>query len=205
MRFSTPLPEEIRDRAFRVEEALALGVTRKRLRGVDLRAPFYGVRVPLSVPWGVRARARAALLVLPEGSLVVGLHAVAVAGLPAPMSWDDLVERPLEVAVPLRLREPRPRRNLDVGVLPWRTRCRTVVDDGVPRPADEDLWAHVVGAGTPRLSPDGVLELGRAVLERGGGDPSAMREALGRVPPAIATRARLHLARLERTKSAGRP
>lgn len=209
MRYATPLPAEVQDRPFRVSEALALGVTRKRLRSIDLRAPFYGVRVHLFVTWGIHTRAQAAMLVLPEDCLLVGLHAVAFAGLPQPLGWAGVMERPLTVAVPAGLREPRTRTNLDVGILPWRMRCRTVVDLGVPRPADEDLWAHVVGAGAPLLSPDRALELGRAVLARADGDPGVLHAAPGRVPPAIALRARWHLDRLlrsgQRERDAERP
>jgi hypothetical protein len=41
-----PLPPRIDARPFTIAEALRLGVTRDRLRGPDLEAPFEGVRIP---------------------------------------------------------------------------------------------------------------------------------------------------------------
>lgn len=54
-----PLPRELRARPFTVEEARALGLSPKRMRGRDLSAPFRGVRTRAGAPLPTLERWRA--------------------------------------------------------------------------------------------------------------------------------------------------
>lgn len=55
-----PLPDELRNRAFSVGEALQHGLTSGRLRGRDLERPFHGVRMPRGTTSGAAPREGAA-------------------------------------------------------------------------------------------------------------------------------------------------
>ena len=107
MPLPSPLPPELVSRPFLVREALGLGVSPRRLRARDLRAPHRQVRVPAGLPWTLLLRCRCAQLVLPDGSAFAGATAVALLELPAPRGADDPLEAPLRVAVPSGVVRPR--------------------------------------------------------------------------------------------------
>ncbi|MBF5082494.1 hypothetical protein [Quadrisphaera sp. INWT6] len=187
MHRATPLPDELLSRPFRVSEALELGLTRKRLRSADLWMPYRGVRVPRALGWDPRLRARSGLLVCPPGTLVVGLDALAVAGLPLPISEEALLERRLAVCAPPST-DPFENDQLAVRWAAVSQLLPRVLDEGVLRLADTDLWLHEVLGGRHQLTAGYRARLGRAVVERVDGDQRVLRAAVDRL--GSSTRAR---------------
>lgn len=194
MRRAAPLPPELSGRPFTVREALALGVTPKRLRSADVWAPFRGVRVPVALGWDARLRARAGLLVCPPGTSVVGLHAVAAAGLALSHGFEAvLADEPLLVRVPLSTWHwDWSRAGFAVDPVPLPVTVPRTTGDGARRPADAHLWARVVAWPSPRLHPRRhrpyAITLGAQVVERHGGDPTALGEAVRALSPAVRPR-----------------
>lgn len=90
-----------------MQEAQALGVSRERLRGRDLRAPHRGVRVPADLPDDLVTRCRAASLALPAGAVFTGRTAAVLCELPWRLGAPPLLSQPLEAVVPPPLRAPR--------------------------------------------------------------------------------------------------
>ncbi|MBC3760135.1 hypothetical protein ACUN7V_13495 [Quadrisphaera oryzae] len=199
------LPPELADRPFRVSEALALGVTPKRLRSADLWAPFRGVRAPVSLGWSPLLRARAGLLVCPPGTSVVGLHAVAAAGLVLPYGFEAvLADEPLLVRVPLSTWHWNwSRVGFAVDPAPLPATVPRVTDDGARRPADAHLWARVVAWPSPRLHRlrhrPYALTLGAQVVERLGGDLAPLQDAVLVLPQGVRHRLVPLIAELART------
>lgn len=186
-------------RPFRVAEALALGVTRKRLGSSDLWAPFHGVRVPVALGWDPLLRATTGLMVCPAGTLLAGLHAVEVAGLRLPTGTPPLDVQPLLVSPPLAhggwLRQGWSRQGfaVDPTLLPRRVPLST--GDGALRPSDADLWARTVTWPWLPLSPFRrrayAVGLGHDVADRlGSGTGEALQAAVGRLPRTFRERAR---------------
>lgn len=210
MHRATPLPPQLADRPFRVAEALALGVTAKRLRSDDLWAPFRGVRVPVAIGWSPLLRARAGLLVCPPGTSVTGLHAVAAAGLLLPHGFQAvLADEPLMVRVPLSTWHwAWSREGFAVDPVPLPVTVPRTTGDGASRPADAHLWARVVAWPSPRLHPVRhrayALRLGLDVLERLGGDERPLQDAVRALPPPVRARvAPLLVALLEQACGGG--
>lgn len=79
-----PLPAELRGRPFLLEEALRLGVTRRRLAGSRFRRIFRRVYVGAEVPDSVELRCRAAALVLPAHMVFCGFTAALLYRIPVP-------------------------------------------------------------------------------------------------------------------------
>lgn len=96
----TPLPPQLRGRAFRVDEAIEL--SSKRLRSQDLWAPIRGVRVPDNQRT-VSDICRAIELTLPPGSAFSHSTAARLWGLPLPLSVGDEVH----ITTPLGIRARR--------------------------------------------------------------------------------------------------
>ena len=107
MVLAAALPPVLRHRPFTVHEALALGVSRERLRGRDLRAPHRGVRVPGHLPDDLETRCLAASLALPASAVFTGRTAAVLCGLPWRLGAPELLSQPLEVAVAPPRRAPR--------------------------------------------------------------------------------------------------
>lgn len=80
------LPEDLVGRAFRVEEARASGLTRRQLDGPAVRRVHRGVFVDAAEPDSLALRCAAALLAMPEGSVVSHHTAAELRGLPVPKS-----------------------------------------------------------------------------------------------------------------------
>ena len=170
-----------------MREALALGLTPRRLRARDLRAPHRQVRVPAALPWTLPLRCRAALLVLPAGSVVAGATAVALLELPAPLGAPDPMDEAIDVAVPpLRVR-PRVE-GVEVVAHPLRSEAPVVRRDGVPvlhpawtwagRCGDLDLVEAVALGDAVRRRADDLGEALRAALALDGRARDAALEAL---------------------------
>ncbi len=193
MHRATPLPDTLLDRPFRVAEALALGMTPKRLRSNDVWAPYRGVRVRCALEWTPRLRARSGLLVCPPGTLVTGFDALAVAGLPLPFSEERLLERRLAVAAPVST-DPFTHDQLDVEWMPVPQHLPRVLDEGVLRLEDADLWLRLVLRHHLDLTASYRGRLGTALLGRWGGDPGPALTAVERLAPALRTAGRAVLA-----------
>ncbi|TXR57937.1 hypothetical protein [Quadrisphaera setariae] len=193
MHRATPLPDELAGRPFRVDEALALGVTRKRLDSADLWAPFRGVRVPVALGWDSVLRGRAGLLVCPPGTILAGLHAVAAAGLRVPVGLPPLDLQPLLVSPPFSTRGwSRQGFAVDTALLPRRVPLTS--SDGALRPSDADLWARTVAWPWLPLTPfrRRAYSAGLAidVADRiGPGTAGALSSAFWRLPPGLRPRA----------------
>jgi hypothetical protein len=99
------LPEELRDRAFSIREALELDVPAGRLRRVDLGRPHRGVRVRNLQEDSVESRCRMYLPRLGEGQYFSHLTAARLWGLWLPTRWT--ADEPLHVTVPQPGRAPR--------------------------------------------------------------------------------------------------
>jgi len=81
------LPERLHERIFSVADAPEL--SRARLRGADLAAPFYGVRLPSGRPPTLLERCRARATRLPSSVFFSHLTAARLHGLPIPHGADD--------------------------------------------------------------------------------------------------------------------
>jgi len=175
----SPLPPSLAHRPFLVREALALGLTSRRLRAGDLRAPHRQVRVPVSLPWTLEVRARAALLVLPAGSVIVGATAVALLELPAPLGAPDPLDGPIGVAVPPRVVRPRVE-GVEVAAQVLRPQALVVRRGGVPVLHPAWVWAERCAD----LDLVEAVALGDAVRRRADDVGEALRAALALESPA---------------------
>ena len=175
----SPLPPSLSGRPFLVREALALGLTPRRLRARDLRAPHRQVRVPASLPWTLELRARAALLVLPRGAVFAGATAVALLDLPAPLGADEPLEEPLRVAVPPRVVRPRVE---GVTVRPQALDPAAVVVRRGAVPVLHPAWAWADRCADLDLVE--AVALGDAVRRRSDDVGEALRAALALEGPA---------------------
>jgi len=181
---ATPLPAELLARPFTVSRALELGLTRKRLRSADLWMPYRGVRVPRALGWDLTLRARSGLLVCPEGTLVVGFDALAVAGLPLPVSEEVLLGRRLAICPPAATDAYEN----DQFAIRWPAvslLLPRVLDDGVLRLADADLWLQEVLRHRYQLTAGYRARLGLAVVDRVGGDRRLLEAAVHRLGPSL--------------------
>ncbi|TNM59689.1 DUF559 domain-containing protein [Streptomyces sp. NP160] len=172
-----PLPARLRHRSFTVDEALALGVSERRLRAADLRAPHRGVRVSLGVEWTPLVALQCALLAGPEGAVGTGAHAVVALGLPAPFGAPDPTTAEPVLALPRGTRAPR-RSGFAVRPARLHPQTRTCRVRGVLLLSPEDLWAQRCG----ELDEESAVAPGDAVLRVLRNDLAAMRAALERLP-----------------------
>lgn len=85
---SPAIPPELLTAPFRVARGAALGVSAATLRGPRFRAPFPGVRVAATLEDTLRVRAAAALVALPDGSVLSCHTAAEVRRIPVPTEPD---------------------------------------------------------------------------------------------------------------------
>ncbi|MGQ7296199.1 DUF559 domain-containing protein [Quadrisphaera sp. KR29] len=172
-----PLPARLRHRPFTTEEALALGVTARRLRAADLRAPHRGVRVSRGVEWTPLVALQCAVLAAPPGALGTGAHAVVALGLPTPFGEPDPLLSEPQLAVP---RGARLRHQSGLAVRRQRLHpeTRETRVRGVRLLSPEDLWAQRCG----ELDEESAVALGDGVLRLLRDDLRAMHAALERLP-----------------------
>ncbi|PWJ48630.1 Protein of unknown function [Quadrisphaera granulorum] len=173
----TPLPAQLRYRPFTVAEARKLGVSDKRMRSSDLRAPFRGVRVSTGLRWTLLLRAQCALLAAPPGSVVTGANAVEILGLPTPFGARPAMDGDVTIAVPAGTRGPE-RHGIVVRHHPIHPACGRWVIGDVGLPALEDLWADRCAD----LDEESAIALGDAVLRRLKNHRQAMSAAVDRLP-----------------------
>ena len=93
------LPPELADRPFSVGEAMAAGLGRKRLRGHDLSAPFYGVRSP-QTPRSALALCEAYLPRMHAGQYFSHVSAALLYGIPLPRIWEQRASVDVSVSAP---------------------------------------------------------------------------------------------------------
>lgn len=166
-RLPSALPDELAT-VFTRGEALAAGVTARRLRARDLETPFRGVRrspgvapeaddAPLARDRALRARvlrdAEAYLPLMPPGGFIAGLSAAVLLGGPVPSVGD------LEVGVLAPARSPR-----RVGIRGRKLAPHLVhlmQCDGIPISTPASTWA-MLGA---ELSVDDLIRLGDAFVK----------------------------------------
>jgi hypothetical protein len=84
------IPPALSKGPFRYEEALRLGVTRRQLAGDRFRRVFRRVYVSAALPDSMELRCRAALLVVPTGSVFCGVTAARLYGVPLPETGDHV-------------------------------------------------------------------------------------------------------------------
>ncbi|WP_210480730.1 endonuclease domain-containing protein [Naasia sp. SYSU D00948] len=183
---STPLPRWAEE-PFRTRDAAARGVTKGRLRGPDLDAPFRGVRTTGAVGGSVLDRCAAYAAVMAPGQFFSHRTAARIHGLPVPGADED---EPLHVCVYRPDRAPRM-----AGVVGHHTtveRVDTVICNGwfVTSPAHtlrqlaSELTLEqlvivgdaLVGGSAPLCTPDELAGL----LPRAGGarGVATLREAI---------------------------
>ncbi|WP_060915691.1 DUF559 domain-containing protein [Microbacterium oleivorans] len=105
MRRPRPLPENLRDRAFHIDDARRAGVTAGRLDAGDLAIPYSGVRVPAGRDLeSLAARARQFAERMRPWQFFSHSTALALYGAPLPA---DRVSQRLQVAAHRPDREPR--------------------------------------------------------------------------------------------------
>ena len=187
----TPLPAQLRQRPFTVAEARKLGVSDKRMRSSDLRAPYRGVRVSTGLGWSLLLRAHCALLTAPPGSVVTGADAVEILGLPTPFGARPAMDRDVTIAVPAGTRGPE-RLGVTVRARPLHPAARRWIIGDVGLPALEDLWADRCAD----LDTESAIALGDAVLRRLKDDRAAMSAAVERLPLSQQPQARRVLAQV---------
>lgn len=206
MRTPSLLPEPLRGAAFRASDAHRSGVSRRRLRGTDLEAPFIDARVA-QVASVLDLAASYAVRMAPD-HVFGGLTAARLWGLPVPREWTR--SEPLVVARPRGTTRGRARGTVHISFdpdaldatehrgLPVLAPVATAVT--LARALDHERLVHVLDAlltGSERY-PD--LELPRRpharpeqllawLSKRGGlhGVP-AMRAALADARPGVDSR-----------------
>lgn len=106
MRDPTPLPEELRERAFSLESGRSLGVSRKRMLASDLEIPFRGVRAAHELN-DVRARCEAySCRMLPQHCFSQ-VTAAVLWGMPLPRALE--IRAAIDVSAPDGRTRPRMR------------------------------------------------------------------------------------------------
>jgi very-short-patch-repair endonuclease len=103
MRKASRLPRPLSVAPFSVEQALASGVSARRLRARDLSAPFHGVRVPAPVPT-LAQRCLALQTWLPEYAFFSDATAALLMGVPIPLPLER--DARVHVTVPPGQRAP---------------------------------------------------------------------------------------------------
>lgn len=192
MRRPSPLPPQLSSVPFTTADALAAGVTPRRLRSKSLMTPFRGVRVDGGTRATLVDRCKAYAVIMPAGQVFFGPTAAVLSGIPLPMA----VERDsrLHVASIDGSRAPRRR-----GVVGSSTSASPRLVDvpgvhGARMTAPADTWCSLsasLGLDDLIAAGDRLLGLPRPLASFGEIDDARARH--GRRPGAT----RLSLARRE--------
>ena len=151
------IPEHLAGRPFLLTEASAAGVSRKVLDGARFRAPFRGVRVPMTFEDTLLVRCRAALLVLPDDAVLSHATAARLHGLPMPGDWRTEPVDVLSAVRGLRRRGVRVHESEEPRAFAETT---TVGLETTSVPA-------TLGHLATELDVDGLVVLGDSALRRG--------------------------------------
>jgi len=184
MRRPRPLPENLRDRAFHVDDACRAGVTAGRLDASDLAIPYPGVRVPVGHDLeSLAARARQFAERMRPWQFFSHSTALALYGAPIP---SDRASQRLHVAAHRPDREPRVAGVVGHRLGPGVADVREV--EGLRAEAPAMAWRHVaswwshedlVAAGDFLVGTRGLLTLDDLAAEvaKGPGRGQAALEA----------------------------
>lgn len=157
MRLPAPLPPALADRAFRVDEAASLDLSRGRTRRTDLTSPLWGVRSPATKDF-CDALAAPARIIAPDEAFS-HQTAARILGLPLPDVWtaDEPWHITGENELPrLRRRQVTSHRSLD---------HRDVVSvAGVRCTHPVVTWADLAST----LTVDDLVIMGDAMVQAGG-------------------------------------
>ncbi|MFD1573057.1 hypothetical protein ACFSEO_02870 [Agromyces cerinus subsp. nitratus] len=158
MRPPTPLPHSMAAAPFTVRAALDAGVTARRVRSIELVAPFHGVRASRRATDTFLGRCRAYAAIMPTGHVFSGRTAAVLCGLPLPAA----IERDGRVEVTALEGARAPRRR---GVIGRSTRLNPnlVAAPGVPgafMTAPADAWCELADV----LSLDDLIAAGERLL-----------------------------------------
>ncbi len=173
MRRPTPLPNVLADRAFRVDEATLIPISRGRTRRSDLTSPLWGVRSPPITSFWQAIRA-AGCVIAPDEAFS-HLTAARMMGLPLPQPWGP--EEPWHITGENEL--PRMRRGHVVSHRSVDERGVVVVD-GLRCTDPLTTWADLASS----LALDDLVVMGDAIVELGDGF------SIGALRGVIRTRAR---------------
>ena len=153
----TPLPPELRGRAFAVREAITLGMTTGQLESKRLVRPFKGGRVPESVideENAILRRARAFAPLLLPGQYFSHTTAAVLLGLRLPSGFEEDV---LHVTSTAGRRAPR-----RVGVAGHRSHCPPIAARRIPTSSPIETWLHCADV----LSPTDLVIMGDGLVAR---------------------------------------
>lgn len=138
-----PLPDDLAVGPFSVRDALARGVSPKRLLSADLSAPFWGVRDGVHPELSLRSLVDARAVRMPPGTFYSHRTAAQLWGIPLPRRLDSLL--PLHIASDAPHRGPTGRGTVGHHVHIHRRDLRTT--EGVTLTSLErtvfDLAAHL--------------------------------------------------------------
>jgi hypothetical protein len=173
----TALPPELLGEPFPVALARSLGITRRRLQGADLTAPFRAVRVAGPLPGSAADLSRSYAQRMPPTHVISHQTAALLHGLPLPARI--AADTRIHVTVPAGTRPPQM-----TGVIGHETRTELLdVEylDGIPVTSPLQTWADLatvlprtalvavadalMGGDRPAYSP---VDLHRTILARAG-------------------------------------
>jgi hypothetical protein len=176
---AAPLPLDLTRRPFLASEALARGLTRKRLRARDLWTPTRGVR-SVDLPTSIVEQARAFAAAAPTEFAFSHVTAAQLLGIPLPYAVEE--DCRVHIVTPtsanrIRRAEVQGHRGLE---------SREVVDVvGLPVVAPADTWVDLgeyVGPGKP-VGLDDLIVAGDAVVNIVGGTEPLRHAVECRVRP----------------------
>lgn len=168
-----PLPDALSRAPFRTRDALAMGLTQRRLRAGDLWTPTRGVRIP-ELPRTLVERARAFAVAAPGDFAFSHITAAQLLGLPLPYA----AEEDTRIHIVTRTADNRIRRPEVVGHRGLESREIVLVHD-LPVVAPADTWVDLgeyIGVGRP-IGLDDVIIAGDAAANLTG-SVALLREAI---------------------------
>ena len=150
---SVPIPPELHGTAFRVSDPH--GLSRSRLRGRDVRAPYRGIRSVGIEPAYIADRCRMFLPGMPPEAAFSSVTAALVYRMPLPKDLQD--DPRLHVTVRPGRQPPRVR-----GVAGHRftLRCELWTAAGLPVVAPAETWVHLA----PLLSREDLVAIGDFIV-----------------------------------------
>ncbi|MBG6108573.1 hypothetical protein [Frigoribacterium sp. CG_9.8] len=153
------IPPSLSERVFTVPEAVSAGVTKRRLRGSDLAAPFFAVRVAAAtaVTPSISTLAHAFAVRLASDQFFSHLTAATLLGLRLPERHLPLI---LDVAVLAPARLPRLRGIRGHQLMP-SARIETL-PDGLRVSSAVDTWCQLAAV----LQLDELIVMGDGLLQR---------------------------------------
>jgi hypothetical protein len=160
-----PVPTQLRDRPFSVQQARAVGLSTDQLRGNRYRQLFRGIYVSAGLPDTLELRCTALLLVLPDDAAFSHFTAAQLYGLPG----DDPL---IHVSAGSSQRRPNPRKGVRFHESVPRAAVR--MHRGLPVTIPERTFVDLA----PGLKLIDIVILGDAILGRGLASRESLREVV---------------------------